>query len=270
MEERRAPRTLVLVAFPPEWSALAPHVEDAEERQVLGRTVLAGTLSGARVLLAETGVSMVNAAMTTQALIDRFPIARIIVSGVAGGLDPALPVGSVLAPAAWGQFLEVGMGRAGAAGYTLPSLPGETDLPPFGMMIPRDVLVGGEARRTLPVDADLLRVAQRAAADPTLDLRVGGVGVSGSAFVDHADYRRYLHATFGASVVDMESAAVVQVANANGVPCIVFRALSDLAGGEVEANALPTSLGAACASAARVVLAYLAVLTKVQASSLNS
>ena len=259
------PRTLVLVAFPPEWAALAPLIEDAQERQVQGRTILLGMLSGLAVILAETGVSMVNAAMTTQALIDRLAVERIVVSGIAGGIDPALAVGDVVVPAAWGQFLEVGMGRATGAGFTLPPLPGATDLPAYGMMMPRDVLVatdGGVApMRWIPVDADLLALARALAMGEDARLVVGGRGTSGTGFVDHADYRRYLLATFGAQVVDMESAAIAQVAFVNAVPCIVFRALSDLAGGEVDDNALPAFMARASENAARAVAAFLSAIS---------
>ena len=256
-------RTLLLVAFPPEWSALAPHIADTEATTLLGGTVLEGTLAGLPVILAQTGVSMVNAALTTQALIDRFPVDRIILSGVAGGLDPALNIGEVLAPARWGQFLEVGFGRASLAGQTLPPLPGATDLPPFGAMIPRDVLIGDAAHRWFEADPGLLSAAGRLSAeDPGLKLAAGGLGTSGSAFVDNAEYRRYLHATFGAQVIDMESAAVMQVAAVNRVPCLALRAVSDLAGGEDDGNALPHSLDAACGNAARAVLALCGLLRR--------
>lgn len=257
------PRTLLLVAFPPEWAALAPHLAQAEEAQLFDGTVLKGAIGDLPVILAQTGVSMVNAAMMTQALIDRYALERIILSGVAGGLDPALAVGQVVVPERWGQFLEVGFGRMGPIGPTLPPLPGATDLPPFGTMIPRDILLGDTAHSWFAVDAVLVATLQRLAIeDPALGLVVGGTGTSGSAFVDNADYRRYLHATFDARVVDMESAAVVQVAFANAVPCIVLRALSDLAGGEVDDNALPASLESACGSAARAVLALCAMLRR--------
>lgn len=252
--------TLILVAFPPEWAAMLPHVAVRETHRINGRTVLTGTFAGKPVVFAQTGVSMVNAAMTTQLLIDRFAVRRIVVSGIAGGLDPADAVGAVFAPARWGQFLEVGMGRASPDGYTLPPLPGATDLPPFGMMIPRDVIVGSAdvaeaARRWIDADPVLLDVA-RAVPGVT----VGGAGLSGSGFVDNAAYRDYLFATHGASVLDMESAAVAQVAFANAVPFIAFRALSDLAGGEADANHIPGWMARAAANAARVTRDFIAML----------
>ncbi|MES2339154.1 MAG: 5'-methylthioadenosine/S-adenosylhomocysteine nucleosidase [Pseudomonadota bacterium] len=256
------PVTLILVAFPPEWDAMVPHVAAAETHRIIGRTVITGDFAGKPVVFAQTGVSMVNAAMMTQLLIDRFAVSRIVVSGIAGGLDPMHPVGRTIAPARWGQFLEVGMGRATGTGYVLPPLPGATDLPPYGMMIPRDAIVGNAheaegARRWIDADPALLDVARGIVGR---DLRVGGAGLSGSAFVDNAAYRDYLFATFAADVLDMESAAIAQVAYANAVPFIVFRALSDLAGGEADANQLPAWMARAAANAAAVTRDFVAAL----------
>ena len=252
--------TLILVAFPPEWDAIVPHVAARSTHAINGRTVLTGDFAGKPAILAQTGVSMVNAAMTAQLLIDRFAVSRIVVSGIAGGLDPAYPVGCVIVPERWGQFLEVGMGRDAGGRYVLPPLPGETYLPPCGMMIPREVIVGSAteaevARRWLPADPALLAVAR------SIDgAAVGGAGLSGSAFVDNAAYRDYLFATFGARVLDMESAAVAQVAFANSVPFIAFRALSDLAGGESDANHLPEWMARAAANVAMATRDFVTAL----------
>ena len=255
-------RTLILVAFPPEWDAMVPHVLARETLRINGRSVVTGDFAGKPVLFAQTGVSMVNAAMTTQLLIDRFAVSRVVVSGIAGGLDPMHPVGRTIASTRWGQFLEVGMGRPSGSGYRLPPLPGETDLPSFGMMMPRDAIVGNAvepeiARRWIAADPALLDVARSLVG---LDLIVGGSGLSGSAFVNNAAYREYLFATFGASVLDMESAAIAQVAFANSVPFIAFRALSDLAGGEADGNNLPAWMARAAANVAAVTRAFVAAL----------
>jgi adenosylhomocysteine nucleosidase len=64
------------------------------------------------------------------------------------------------------------------------------------------------------------------------ELRVGGVGVSGSAFLANPQYRNYLSDVLDAQAVDMETAALAQVAYANRVPYSALRSLSDLAGGD--------------------------------------
>jgi adenosylhomocysteine nucleosidase len=73
--------------------------------------------------------------------------------------------------------------------------------------------------------------------DRTPKLIVGGVGVSGNAFVDNADKRIWLAKNFNALITDRESSAVAQVSVVNGIPFIVFRSASDLAGGSGPSSA---------------------------------
>jgi adenosylhomocysteine nucleosidase len=89
---------------------------------------------------------------------------------------------------------------------------------------------------------------------------VGGNGVSAPVFLDNAAYRKYLSATFGARVADMESAAVAHVAYVNGAPFIAFRSLSDLAGGGAGANEMHTFMGLASENSASVVKAFVKAL----------
>ncbi|KAL7003814.1 peptidyl-tRNA hydrolase [Sarracenia purpurea var. burkii] len=50
-------------------------------------------------------------------------------------------------------------------------------------------------------------------------------------FLDNAAYRKFLFSEFNVSTVDEETSAIVMTSLTNGVPCIVFRGVSDLAGG---------------------------------------
>jgi adenosylhomocysteine nucleosidase len=84
-----------------------------------------------------------------------------------------------------------------------------------------------------------------------------GPGVSGGAFIDNAAFREYTFKTFGARVLDMESAAVAHVAYANNVPFIAVRSLSDLAGGGQGENEIEVFLGLAAGNSAAVVKALL-------------
>ena len=73
--------------------------------------------------------------------------------------------------------------------------------------------------------------------DRTPKLIIGGVGVSGNAFVDNADKRIWLTKNFNALITDRESSAVAQVSAVNGIPFIVFRSALDLAGGSGPSSA---------------------------------
>ncbi len=79
-------------------------------------TFTTGTLEGKPVVLFLSGISMVNATMNAQRVLDRFHITHIVFSGIAGGVNPALHIGDVTVPAQWGQYLEVLMARETASG----------------------------------------------------------------------------------------------------------------------------------------------------------
>ncbi len=274
-------RIAVISAFDPEWQALKAQVHDAKTETVAGNAFVTGTLSGKPVVLMLSGVSMVNAAMNTQRLLDHYHVRAIVFSGIAGGVDPSLHVGDVVVPEQWAQSLESVMARkTGDNSYSPPPwLWGVTDLPGYGMIIPRGVQIGNAAtpaamHETFAADPQLIALARRIA--PAIHLKVcstarlcldhapqvvvGGEGVSAPAFVDNAEYRAYLATTFHARATDMESAAVVQVAYANQVPVIVFRSLSDLAGGDAGANQMATFTALASENSAAVVTAFVAAM----------
>jgi adenosylhomocysteine nucleosidase len=272
-----SPRTAVISAFPPEMAALEAATVDKHEYAAAGTRFVTGSLEGKPVVLLLSGVSMVNAAMTTQSALDRFRIERIVFSGVAGGADPDLEVGDVIAPDSWAQSSEMAYARAIPGGFEPPR--GLTaGLPAFGMMYPRPVRAQRdptqpEEKLSFPADPALLAVArrvaervtlQRCAADQCLTkppkVVVGGAGASGPVFVDNAAFRQYAHATFGARVLDMESAAVAQVAYVNRTPFIAFRSLSDLAGGDPAGNQFPIFLRFAADNSATVVRAFVKAL----------
>ncbi|MGV3768445.1 MAG: 5'-methylthioadenosine/S-adenosylhomocysteine nucleosidase [Sphingobium phenoxybenzoativorans] len=274
-------RTAIMIAFPPERAALEGAIADRRDETVNGKIIVTGTLAGKPVILMESGVSMVNAAMNAQLLIDRFAVSRILFSGIAGGVDPSLHIGDVVIPDSWGQYLEVLMARETADGFAPVAALTDGGRPNYGMMHPRLVTTSSTAtgpvtRASFSVDPTLLALASKvageirlnrcaaAAVEQCLDRKpaivVGGQGISGPAFVDNAAYRSYLFDTYHARVLDMESAAVAQVAFANGVPFLGFRSLSDLAGGDTEANQMHAFMALASANSAAVVTAFVAAL----------
>lgn len=274
-----APRIAVMSAFAPEWQVLKAATSDQQTHSVNGIDFVTGQLAGRQVVLFLSGVSMVNAAMATQVALDRFDVTGIVFSGIAGGVDPGLHVGDVVAAAHWSQYLEATFARdLGNGKWALPSWR-QTTTPHYGMIFPAPVEVrragtAPEHRQWFDTDPGMLAaaakigdVALRDCAQPghCLDHRpklvVGGNGVSGQAFVDNAAFREYVFATFQAQVLDMESAAVSMVAYSNSVPFIAFRSLSDLAGGDAGANEMQTFMGLASENSARVVERFLQAWT---------
>jgi adenosylhomocysteine nucleosidase len=271
-------RVAVMSAFAPEWQALQARLTDRAEHVVNGTVFVTGAIEKKPVVLFLSGISMVNAAMTAQLVLDRFNIEAIVFSGIAGGVDPALNIGDVVVPDAWSQYLEAVFAReVGTGGYQLPTFASNA-IPNFGMIFPQPVAVArghGEPERKLwfPVDPALIAIAHGVAETPLARcsgaghclarqprIIIGGNGVSGQAFVDNGDFRDYAGKTFNAKVLDMESAAVAHVAYANGLPFIAFRSLSDLAGGGEGENEIGTFFELASNNSAAVVTAFLKAL----------
>jgi adenosylhomocysteine nucleosidase len=272
------PRVAVVSAFEPEWKVLKANLGDARSHSVNGVEFVTGTLSGRKVVLFLSGVSMVNAAMNTQLALDRFDVTSIVVTGIAGGVDPGLQIGDVVVAKRWGQYLEAVFARE-ADGKFLPPPWARTPFPNYGMIFPAEVGVRSakeqpEKRFWFDADAGMLAgaakigaidlkrcTAEQACLPAAPRLVVGGNGVSGAAFVDNAAFRQYVFKTFNAQVLDMETAAVAMVAYANGLPFIAFRSLSDLAGGDQGGNEVRTFFQLASDNSAAVVQRFLALWT---------
>jgi len=273
------PRTVVMSASSHEWKTLLAATAGRTDHLLDGKLFVTGRLAGRDVLLVLSGVSMVNAAMTTQKAIDRFNVKAVVFSGIAGGVDPSLDIGDVIVPDQWGQYLESVFAREVDGRFVpLRANRAKNRYPNFGMMFPRATEVtrtgldSPELRFWFPADARLLEVARRIAGRVVLDrctpegrcltltpkVVVGGNGVSGQSFVDNAAFRTYTRDTFRAVVLDMESAAVAHVAFSQGVPFIAFRSLSDLAGGGAGENQMGTFFALAAENSARVVRTFLA------------
>ncbi len=271
------PRVAVVCAFEPEWKSLKASVGEATSHYANGVEFVTGTLSGRKVVLFLSGISMVNATMTTQLALNRFDVSGIVVSGIAGGVDPDLRIGDVAVAARWGQYLEAVFARE-VDGKFQPPPWAKTPFANYGMIFPSEVWArsaNGEARRFwFDADPGMLAAAgkigaaelkrctaEQACLPDAPRIVVGGNGVSGAAFVDNAAFREYVFKTFEAHVLDMESAAVAMVAYANGVPFIAFRSLSDLAGGSEGVNQIRTFFQLASDNSAAVVQRFLALWT---------
>lgn len=249
-------RTALLLAFEPEWNALLPYLEEVQAETRQGATYVTGRIGATPVVMALSGISMVNATMAAQRLLNHFTVSRLIMSGIAGGIDPQLSIGDIVAPETWSQPMETLAARQTPQGPTPPGwLWGMSARQGFGMWLPRQVRIGTTDYDTFPADPDLIVKAHQLEG-----VVVGGEAVSATAFIDNAEYRHYLHTVFKARIADMESAAVAQVAFVNHVPFIAFRAVSDLAGGDSDSNVMMEFMAHAAERSASVVAAFVKTL----------
>ena len=170
---------------------------------VLGCEVTGGQLDGHPVLLAESGIGKVNAALTTAALAQA-GAASLVFVGVAGSVTPGVKVGDAVIATTLVQH--------------------DVDITAFGHDpgVISGVLAGGEAS---PALSDALAAAAESLGASTHR----GVIASGDQFITSPDRAAAIARQFGAVAVEMEGAAVAQVCTRLGLPFAVLRWISDSA-----------------------------------------
>lgn len=217
---------LVLYAFKAEGELLSELMNVQRIDNKLGRNIYLGTLSGKNIILAESGIGMTNASMTTQCMIDSYNPKAVLFTGIAGGIDSSISIGDIVVPEIWIQH---DYGYYGSNGLEHNSIK---------VYVPEDDSIS--RIDSFLVDNKLLKSLQniriesinvKLIGNRVPKLVVGGVGVSGNAFIDNIEKRLQLLNDYNALVTDMESSAVAQVCFVNKKPVIILRSASDLAGG---------------------------------------
>jgi adenosylhomocysteine nucleosidase len=100
------PRVGIVSAFGAEADILIEQTRSRRTWHINGNRFTTGVLRGNRVVIVLSGVSMVNATMVTQLMLDHFRVRQLVMSGIAGGIDPQRHVGDVLVPERWAMPME--------------------------------------------------------------------------------------------------------------------------------------------------------------------
>jgi adenosylhomocysteine nucleosidase len=199
--------TAVIAAMPEELEGLRAAATGVSALYVPPFDVVAAHLDGVPVLLAECGIGKVNAAALTQALLGA-GARRVIVTGVAGAVDPSLRVGDIVVST---DALQHDVDVL-ALGYAPGQVPGE--------------------RITWPADPTLREHAFAAASEVAEAAGVRAVAgrvASGDQFVADRARVAALRERFDAACAEMEGAAVAQVCSRWRVPFVIVRSISDTA-----------------------------------------
>ncbi len=206
-----------LVAVPREIRPLY-EVLDQETEERYGASVLrSGIACGRPVALAEVPMGPVNAALGAQALITQHRVSALLSFGSAGALADGLSTGDlVIAQRAIAHDAGTFLGRR---------------------FEPTGIVDRGEKgqigwRRFFDADPGLVALALDAAQRLGVHAHTGTV-VTGNQAIFSTARRRWLCQTFDALAVEMETAAVAQVAVAHGLPWVAVRAISDAASDEL-------------------------------------
>lgn len=197
----------IIGAMEEEVAKVKAQMQDVTVMSKASREFYKGILNGLDVVVVQSGIGKVNAAICTQILIDSYSVDAIINTGIAGSLNAAIDIGDIVLST---DTLEHDM-DAVAFGY------------PVGQ-IPRMDTLSFEA------DARLRGIAKQACEKVNPEIKVfEGRVVSGDQFVSDQDKKQWLVDNFAGYCTEMEGAAIAHTAYLNDIPYLVIRAISDKA-----------------------------------------
>ena len=179
----------IMGAMPDEVDQLCARLENVTVEPYGGVEYHKGTLAGKQVIVCCAGMGKANAAATTQVLITKFGAEKIIFSGIAGNMTSKIGIGDVV------------------IGKTVLYHDAQLDMicqnPPF--------------LKEYTGDPTLIAAAEKACADAGVKALAGKIA-TGDLFVGDSATKAAIEAKCAPDCVEMEGAAVSQIAAKNDVP----------------------------------------------------
>ena len=190
--------TAVMGAMPDEIDQLAAKMDSCTAETYAGVEYVKGRLAGQDVVLCCAGMGKANAASTVQVLATRYGAERLIFSGIAGNMSDKIGVGDVV------------IGRNVVYHDAEPAM----------------ICQSAPFLKTFQGNETLIAAAEAACTALGVKYLTGTIA-TGDQFVGDSATKAAIAAKCSPDCVEMEGAAVCQIAARNGIPCVVLRAMSD-------------------------------------------
>lgn len=202
-------KVAIIGAMEEEVTILRDKIKGLEQVTIANSEFNIGTIDGVDAVLLKSGIGKVNAAMSTAILLEKFKPDVVINTGSAGGYHKDLEVGDVvISTEVRHHDVDVTI-----FGYEYGQVP---QMPPAFLPDPKLFSVAEEAAKEL----EDVNVAK-------------GLIVTGDSFMDDPKRADFVRSKFDhLYAVEMEAAAIAQVAYQFGTPFVIIRSLSDIAGKE--------------------------------------
>lgn len=223
----------IIGAMDVEVNTLKQKVKNKTVTNIAGIDFVMGDIEGVMAVVAQCSPGKVNAALCTQAMIDRFSPDYIINVGVGCSLSPEVVIKNIV----------------------IASDVCEYDIDITALGEPRG-FINGLNMTKVPTDTALSDSLARAAINCGERIHRGTVA-SGDTFIAGEELKHSLKTDFGAICGEMEGGAIGHTCAANGIPFAVLRSISD--GGDE--NALmdyPTFKNIAAKLSTSIILEYIA------------
>lgn len=181
-----------------ELNELKKEIEIVKEEKIFDLCFYHGVLGKVECILVESGVGKVNAARTTQILIDKMSVSYIFNIGVAGGISNNLKVGDIVIGESLVQH-----------DFDITAFNHEKGfIPNVGVFINSDSSLLSLAKKNIEA--------------------VSGVIASGDIFCTEYLMGEKINKKFKALCVEMEGASIAQVCYLSKIPFLVLRSISDV------------------------------------------
>lgn len=190
----------IVFAMKEELEALKKYLNVTNKKKIYDLTFYEGNINDKECVLVESGVGKVNAGRATQVLIDNYDVKCIFNIGVAGGVSNELNVGDIVVGEKIYQHDFDITAFEHNKGY----------IPNIG-----DFIDG---------DKDLIELVKNVYYP---DIKYGVIA-SGDIFVTDSKMSSKINSKFDALAVEMEGAAVAQVAYLCNIPSLIIRSISDI------------------------------------------
>jgi len=222
----------IIGAMAEEVAAFKNELTENKTTTIAGIEFHVGKIGDVNVVLAQSGIGKVNAAITTTLICQHFHPKSVINTGSAGGFNDKQTVGDLIVSI---DVLHHDVDVT-AFGYTPGQIPG---MP-----------------ATFAAEKTLIDIAHNTLLSLVLTAHRGQIA-SGDKFMTKAEHIQETRNTFpSCDAVEMEAAAIAQVCHRFGTPFVIVRALSDIAGQESPMS-FEQFLPLAAANAAKLIVAML-------------
>jgi len=199
----------IIGAMEPEVAILKEKLANCETSTHAGYTFYQGQLDNNEVVIVQSGIGKVAAALATAILIDKFQPDYVVNTGSAGGFDAKLKVGDVVVSSEV-RYHDVDLT---AFGYEIGQLPANP-----AAYIPHKTLVTAAKKGTEQLVGIQTMV---------------GLITTGDTFMTKDDDIAKARGNFpNMAAVEMEGAAIAHTCHQFNVPFVIIRSLSDIAGKE--------------------------------------
>lgn len=202
----------IVLAMKEELESIRKYLKNERKISIFNLDFYDGYIYDTNCILVECGIGKVNAARTTQILIDNLKVDVIINIGVAGGITNELNVGDIVIGSKLVQH--------------------DFDITSFGH---EKGFISGIGKY---IDSDskiISLVEEIAQKDDFKNTHIlEGVIASGDIFCTDPTMAQKIHNKFDALCVEMEGASIAQVCYLCNVPFIVLRSISDTPNGNNE------------------------------------